>query len=200
MKARAIYVLLAPALLWSQALTRGERDYAMSQLHATRKMLLDALADLTPAQFQYKPAAGGRSIAEWVEQVILAEDFVAERVRSLLSGPAQPDRKPALEDDAVYRQAADPARAPALGGAALEPRGRFSLPEQAAQAFRERRDRTIAYIASTEDPLRTRFDGQGEQALDAYQWFLRLAGYTERIVEEIHRIKADAKFPRRPGA
>lgn len=200
MNLRLMLPLLAPALLCSQALTRGERDYAMSQLHATRKMLLDAIADLSPAQWKFKPAPGHRSIAECVEHVILAEDFVFERARRLLDSPAQPDRKPSLEDEAVYRQAADPAREPALRDASLEPRGRFALPEPAAQAFRERRDRTIAYIASTEDPLRSRFEAQGDQALDAYQLFLRLAGHTERIVEEINRIKADAKFPRRTGS
>lgn len=199
MKPRLTFSVLAPALLFSQALSQGERDYAMSQLHATRKMVLDAVAELSPAQWKFKPA-GGRSIAEWVEHVILAEDFVFERARRLLASPAQPDRKPVLEDDAVYRQAADPARAPGLGDPSLEPRGRFSQPEQAAQAFRERRDRTIAYIAGTEDALRSRFDGAGDNALDAYQWFLRLAGHTERVVEEINRVKADPKFPRKPGA
>lgn len=191
--------IVAPALLLSQALSRGERDYAMSQLHATRKMLLDAVTELSPAQWTFKPGGDRRSIAEWVEHVLLAEDYVLERVRRLSAGPAQPDRKPAWEDDAVYRRAADPTHEPALGGASLEPRGRIALPEEAAQAFRQRRDRTIAYVATTEDPLRSRFDGTDEQAVDAYQWLLRLAGHTERVVEEINRIKADPKFPRRPG-
>ncbi|MCS7315298.1 MAG: DinB family protein [Bryobacterales bacterium] len=199
MKLRLIFSLVAPAVLCSQSLSRGERDYAMSQLHATRKMLLDAVQDVSPAQWKFKPAPDRRSIAECVEHIVLAEDFITEKVRQLLQDPAQTDRKPVPEDDAVYRQAADPARAPALGGAALSPRGRFALPEDAAQAFRQRRDRTIAYIATTEDPLRARFDGAGEDALDAYQLFLRLAGHTERMVEEINRIKTDPKFPRSPG-
>ncbi len=196
---RWMVALLPVGLLWPQALTQGERDYAMSQLHATRKMLLDAIADLTPAQWRFKPG-GGRSIAECIEHVILAEDFVSERVQRLLAEPPQRDRRSTLDDDAVYRQAADATREPAFADAMLSPRGRFALPEEAARAFRERRDRTIAYVATTQDPLRLRLDGAGEQALDAYQWFVRLAGFTERIVEEIQRIKADPKYPRGRGA
>jgi hypothetical protein len=197
MKRSAFLLGLLASFVWAQTLTQGERDYAMSQLHATRKMLLDAIAGLSPAQWKFKPATEAWSIGQYVEHVILAEDHVRQHVEALLKKPPASERQSALDNDTLYSRAADPDQPPTIAGPAVEPKGRYATAEQAAQAFRERRDRTIAYIASTSDPLRAHADGNGPDALDAYQWFIRLAGHTERCVARINRIKAERNFPSR---
>lgn len=168
----------------------------MSQLHATRKMFLDAISGLSDAQWRFKPAPEAWSIAECAEHVALAEDFFFQRVQQLLASPAQPDRKATLEDEKIYAQGVDRTRKVKTTEALL-PRGRWPTPEQLSEYFRQRRARTIAYVEKTTDPLRAHFDGPGPEALDAYQWLVRLAAHTERHVMQIEEIKAHPKFPRR---
>ena len=38
--------------LWAGGLTQGDRDYALSQLHATRKMFVDTVSRLSAAQWK----------------------------------------------------------------------------------------------------------------------------------------------------
>jgi len=191
----ALWLCLLPAC--SQTLTRGERDYLMSQLHATRKMFLDALSGLSDAQWRFKPSPDRWSIAECAEHVALTEDFIFQRVQQLLKSPAQPDRKAAREDQAIYQEGVDRTRKRQVSEPALLPKGRWASPEQVAAYFRQRRDRAISYVETTQDPLRIHFDRPGPEALDAYQWLVRLAAHTERHVAQIEEIKSDARFPKR---
>ena len=43
-------------------MTQEERDFAMSSLHASRKLFLDAIAGLSDAQWKFKPAPDRWSI------------------------------------------------------------------------------------------------------------------------------------------
>ncbi len=188
--------LLALTPLWPQTLSRGERDYALSQLHATRKMFLDALAGLSDAQWRFKPSPERWSIAECAEHVLLTEDFLFERLRRALQSPAQPERKAAQEDARVYETAVDRSRKAQATEPAILPQGRWKSPEELAAQFRQRRDRTIAYVESTQDPLRAHFTSAAPEALDAYQLLILIAGHSERHVAQINEVKADPKFPR----
>jgi len=189
--------LLACAPAWSQTLSRSERDYAMSQLHATRKLFLDAIAGLSEGQWRFKPSPERWSIAECAEHVALTEDFLFGRVQQMLRTPAAPERKSALEDPKVYEMGVDRSRKAQATEPAILPKGRWALPEEVGAYFRQRRDRTIAYVESTQDPLRAHFSDSTAEALDAYQMLIMLAAHTERHVAQIDEIKADPKFPRR---
>lgn len=187
---------LAFAPATPQTLSQGERDYAMSQLHATRKLFLDAITGLSVQQWRFKPSPESWSIAECAEHVALTEDFLFSRVEALLGSPAEPERKPALEDAKVYELGIDRSRKRQATEAAILPKGRWGSPEEVAAYFRQRRDRTIAYVESTDDPLRIHFSGPGGDAMDAYQLLIMLAAHTERHVAQINEIKADPKYPR----
>jgi len=67
---------LAASALYGESLSQGERDRAMSHLHATRKMFLDTVSGLTPAQWTFKPAAERWSIAECAEHIAVSEEFI----------------------------------------------------------------------------------------------------------------------------
>jgi hypothetical protein len=57
MTVKTVVVLcISAAMLVAQPLSRGERDRAMSHLHATRKMLLDEVT--CRAQWRFKPVPG----------------------------------------------------------------------------------------------------------------------------------------------
>jgi hypothetical protein len=70
-----------------EPLEQGRRDFAMSQLHATRKMFLDATANLTPEQWRFKAAPDRWSIAECAEHIAVSEDFIWAAVQKIVAGP-----------------------------------------------------------------------------------------------------------------
>ena len=55
MKSVLLLGIALAGLLPAQTLQQGERDRAMSHLHATRKQFLDALANVSEAQWNWKP-------------------------------------------------------------------------------------------------------------------------------------------------
>jgi uncharacterized damage-inducible protein DinB len=192
----ALILALAGAPLWAQALTQGERDFVMSELHATRKTLLDSVAGLSQAQWNFKPAPDRWSIAEIVEHLVLSEDYMFQSAQEMLKSPAVTPRAADRGQDAkVLSRMADrshKAQAPAQ----LQPTGRWASPAVLVEQFKLRRDRTITYLQTTQDALRAHLSGTGPDAFDAYQALLMISGHTARHVAQIEEVKADPNYPR----
>ncbi len=197
MMKRTLPALLLAAALWGQGLTRRDRDFALSHLHATRKLFLDAIAGLTAAQWAFKPAPERWSIAECAEHVALSEDFMFERVQQMLKAPATPGRKSTVSDDELMKGWVDRSQKAKASEPRTEPRARWETPAKLAEHFIARRERTLDYVRTTEDDLRSHFAGAGTgEAMDAYQWLLSIAGHTERHVLQINEVKADPRYPK----
>ena len=196
MKRATVSLLLAAAALGAQPLTQHDRDYALSQLHASRRVFLDAIAGLTPEQWKFKPAPDRWSIAECAEHVALSEELMFERVQRMLKGPASPGQTSAVKDDELMKGWLDRSQKAQAAGA-TQPTGRWATPARLAEHFKQRRERTLEYVRTTQDPLRSHF-GAGVAAgkLDAYQWLLGIAGHTERHVLQINEVKADPGYPK----
>ena len=88
----SLATLAMPAL--PQSLTKEERERAMSELHATRKLFLDSVADLSEAQWNFKPAPAVWSVAECAEHIALSEDRLYDLVtQKLMTSPAEPEKR-----------------------------------------------------------------------------------------------------------
>src|SRR5579859_740187 len=75
-------------------LSQHDRDFAMSSLHATRKLFLDSVAGLTPEQWTFKAAPDRWSIAECAEHIALAEDFISNLARvQAMKTPVAPEKR-----------------------------------------------------------------------------------------------------------
>ena len=175
-------------------MTKGERERAMSELHASRKLLLDATTGLSKAQWEWKPAPGRWSVADVVEHLALTEDLLTGLYRKTVAGPVSDklDAKPKDEQVlAQFRSREVKANAPEP----IVPKRTFATPEAALAAFKQRRDASIAFIESNQDPdVRKKLvEGFG---IDAYQVYLGMAGHTERHVDQIREIKATAGYPK----
>ncbi len=183
-----------------QPLSQSDRNFAMSDLHATRKRFLDAVAGLSQAQWEFKPAPDRWSIAECAEHLAISEDVVFDRVRQMLGSPAQPARKAEVKDKDKDRVVLDkfPDRSSKREAPeSLLPRRRWAKPEEAVAHFRASRDRNIAYVEKTQDELRSHFaENRVLGLIDAFQQVLIISAHTERHVRQIEELKADPKFPR----
>ncbi len=197
---KRVIPLLAFAVAAAAAtLTQGERDFAMSHLHASRKLFLNAVAGLSEAQWKFKPAPDRWSIAECAEHIALTEDAIFQLVteKILKSPPAAglPRATRADDEQLIHRlkDRSQRAQAPEL----LRPSGRWPSRESLIEHFKQSRDRTIAFVEATQEDLRAHVAPHPvREHMDAYQWLLLLAAHAERHTAQIEEIKADPKFPR----
>ncbi len=189
---------LAP-VAFSQGLPQGDRNRAMSELHATRKQFLDAVAGLSAAQWNFKPSETAWSVAEVAEHIALSEDFLFEFVtKKILANPAEPEKKSQVKDDAVLTWFRDRSKK-VQAMETLTPKRRWPTPQAAVEHFRQIRDRTIAYIQTTPDNLRAHFAPPNPTLgqLDAYQCLLMISAHSARHVAQIEEVKAHPGFPAR---
>lgn len=189
----ALAPLFSPA---QSSLTEGERTAAISLLQRTRADLLTSVAGLTPAQLTWKADSSRWSIAQCVEHITLAEIGIFMQQQGAMQAPADPARRAEvkLTDEQVVQYLTNrkgKAEAPAI----IRPTGRFPTVEAALQAFGQQRDKTIAYVQTTPDDLRTHYWKHFIGLVDAYQTILLLAAHSERHRLQIEEVKATLAFP-----
>lgn len=193
---KKLILLLAVAIvpLCAGTLSRGERDFAMSHLHASRKMFLDAIAGFSEAQWKFKPGPDRWSIAECAEHIALSEDFLFQMVtEKVMKSEAAPPSEPTgrEKDEALIEMIRDRSKK-ASAPESLKPSGRWTTREALLEDFKKSRARTIAYVESTQDDLRS----HSRNNMDAYQWLLMISAHTERHIAQINEVKANPDFPR----
>jgi hypothetical protein len=178
-------------------MTKAERAYLLSELKASEAGLLTSIKDLTPAQWTFKASPDAWSIEECAEHLILAEDLIFGEAQKTLQTPAVARLTNATSegDHQVVAQLEDrsqKAKAPKV----LQPAGKFPTPESAAQEFRLRRDKTIAYVKTTHDPLRIHVgDGPTGSPADVYQFILEMAAHSARHTAQIREVKLSSGYP-----
>lgn len=183
----------------AQTLSQGERDFALSALHGSRKLFLDAVAGLSDAQLKWKPDAKTWSVMEVAEHIVASEEFLASMAQKALQSPADPSKRqpnPRERDANILAGAADRSQK-AQAPAELAPKGRFRSMEELTAEFRRLRDRNIAFVRETQQDLRSHFAPSPVGDLDALQWYIFLAGHSERHVAQIRELMANPGFPKK---
>ena len=194
-----IALLTAAAPAFGETLTKEERERGMSELHATRKLFLDATAGLSEAQWNFKPAPEVWSVAEVAEHIAVSEDMILGMVtEKIMKTPAEPDKRAEVKgkDQIILEKVVDRSQkvqAPEM----LRPTHRWTTRQTLIDHFKESRDRTIAYVENTQDDLRAHF---GEHPLlklmDGYQWILLISAHSHRHTLQIEEVEANPNFPR----
>jgi len=200
-----VFAAFAASLLPAQTLTQHEREFAMSHLHASRKIFLDAVAGLTPEQWNFKPSPERWSVAECAEHITVSEDFIFGLIQNqILKSPAAPEKRAEVKgkDEAVVQQIPDRSQkftAPET----LVPKKRWPDPDTMIAHFKESRDSHIHYVDTTQDDLRDHFMVHPAMGmLDAYQWILLLSAHTERHTAQIKEVLSSGQHQagaRSPG-
>lgn len=187
-------ILSIVSSMTAEPLKQGERDRAMSYLHATRKQFLDIVTTVTAEQLRFKPAANRWSIAEIAEHLTLVEDSVYEAAQTaLLRPPTEPN--PGLDEKIQQGVASRARRVQAPEG--FVPAGRWTTAAELAGEFKTRRDRNIEFIQTTSAEMRRHaLPHPALGPLDAYQWFLFAAAHADRHIQQMREVAADPAFPK----
>ncbi|MEP7367058.1 MAG: DinB family protein [Acidobacteriota bacterium] len=185
--------------VFADPLEKGERDRAMSYLHATRKQFVDAVAGVSPEQAKWKAAPERWSVAEVAEHIAMAEDYIFGMLTGqLLKGPQATAQQKALtegKDELIQKMV--PARTNKVQAPEpIVPKGKFASLEDTKKAFLASRDRTIRFIEKTDISLRDYVAPHPAlKELDSYQWVLFLAAHTERHLKQLQEVKDSPGYP-----
>ena len=194
---KLLLAILAASLLPAESISQGERDRAMSYLHATRKQFIDSLAGVSEAQWKWKPSPQVWSIAEVAEHIALSEDLIFSAVKATVAAPVDEaaTTKTKGKDEMVMKMIVDrsvKAQAPEM----LRPVNKWKSASDLTAHFKDSRDNTIEYVKTTTEDLRKHVRPHPLlKELDAYQWTLLIAGHCERHILQLNEVKTMPGYP-----
>jgi LysM repeat protein len=185
----------AASSLHAQDVTQADKEKALQYLETTKKGVIDATKGLSDAQWNFKPGPDRWSIAQCMEHIAAAEDFIRGMdVEQVMKAPAAADRDLKKTDDAVIAMVPDRShklQAPEP----LVPTNRFGSPQGSVKHFLESRDKTEDFVKTTPG-LRDHVSDSPMGKLDGYEFVLLIAAHSERHTKQILEVKADPNYPR----
>ena len=189
-------ILFASFAARAQELTQAEKDKdpPISRIH--QKDVLDATKGLSPAQWNFKPAPDRWSIAECMEHIAAAEDFIRDNIiNGVMKAPPAPGRDVAAIDAGILENV--PARKTKVQAPEpIKPTNRFGSPEAAIKHFVESRAITEDFLKTTPGLRDHAADSPAGGKWDAYEFILLIAAHSERHTNQIKEVKADPNYPK----
>jgi hypothetical protein len=190
-------LLLIGAAAPAQEVTPAEKDRALQYLETTKKNVLEATKGLSEAQWNFKPAPDRWSVAQVMEHIAAAEDFIRTLTKEkIMAAPAgEPGRDLKKTDEAVLAMVPD-RTSKVQAPEPLVPTNRFATPEGSIKHFVESRAETEGFL-KTATGMRDHVSDSPLGKLDAYEFVLLIAAHSERHTKQINEVKADANFPKK---
>src|SRR3982751_4732949 len=175
--------------------TPREKALAAAYLGSTRDELIDAVRDLSPAQWAFQRAPGEWCAAEVVEHLAILEGRIQMLIAMLpKAAPAEPGRNDADNDEFIIETV--PRRTSRFQAPETSRPKRDCTPAEALHLFTESRRRT-GHLLETANCLRGRVVPHPVLGpWDGYQWILEAAAHTARHTDQIREIKSADGFPR----
>jgi len=137
------------ALAVAQSLTPSEREKGINYLEQTRNDVIAATKGLSDAQMKFKPAPDRWSIAETLEHITLAEDYLFSNVtQNIMRAQAGPAGRDTAKVDALILSAVPDRSQKRHAPGPLVPSGRWTTAEMLAH-FEQSRAKTISFLKST---------------------------------------------------
>ncbi|HTS27312.1 MAG TPA: DinB family protein [Bryobacteraceae bacterium] len=180
----------------------SDLDRAHLYLQETRNLVVGATRGLSPSQWEFKPAPDRWSIAQIVEHMVLAQDFVLGPVREQLAKAPAPRAAAGRQADEVVIDKMPDRTAKFQAPDFLQPTGRWT-PSVSMDHLLKNYAELVKYLETTPDlrqhavdaPALKAISEGGYDTMDGYQSILLVAAHTERHTKQILEVCADANFP-----
>lgn len=192
-----VFAMMAGAAASAQEVTQADKERALQYLESTKKNVLEATKGLSEAQWNFKPAPDRWSVAQVMEHIAAAEDFLLtlDKEKVMMSPAGDAGRDVKKTDDGVLAMVPDrtnKVQAPEP----LVPTNRFGSPDGSIKHFVESRATTESFLKDTAG-LRDHVLDSPMGKLDAYEFVLLIAAHSERHTKQINEVKADPNFPKK---
>lgn len=199
LRAAAAIAILACAgatAVRAQEVTPTEKERAIQYLEKTREGVLEATKGLSEAQWNFKAGPDRWSIAQVMEHIAAAEDYIRGTVaEKVMAAPAVPGRDLKKTDDAVLAMMPDRSHK-AQAPEPLVPTNRFGSPDGSLKHFLESRAATEQFLKTTPGLRDHAVDSPLGMKLDGYEFVLLIAAHSERHTKQILEVKADPNYPK----
>ena len=185
-----------------EKLTPSEIEEGRHYLEQAEENVFSAIQSLSEAQCKYRPAAGGWSIAENVEHIVIIQERVLGPIgEALAQSPETQSSHSEIIESIIKTKFADRSRkfkAPEF----VQPTGQWTIPEslnrlsENTQRLKERLEnaRGLRLHRIPSPPLNAVTEGT-YTLMDGYQWILTVAAHTERHTNQILEVKGEPNFP-----
>jgi uncharacterized damage-inducible protein DinB len=199
LRAAAAIAILACAgatAVRAQEVTQAEKEKTLQYLESTKKGVLEATKGLSEAQWNFKAGPDRWSIAQVMEHIAAAEDYIRGLViEKVMLAPAVPGRDVKATDDAVLAKVPDRSQK-AQAPEPLVPTNRFGTPDAAIKHFVESRAKTEEFLKTTPGLRDHAVDSPMGVKMDPYEFVLLIAAHSERHTKQILEVKADPNYPK----
>ena len=190
-----IGVLFLTGHLVAQTITEEERMRSLSLLISSSKKLRELTANLSDEQLKFKPAENRWSIQDNTDHLVSSEKLVWNLIAQSLEIQSA-DQNSDFTDDEFVQMLSTRGDRKFNAPEKLRPSGNEAIPfKELIKDFDVGRMRTIEFIGTTNQDLRSHFQRSPIGALDTYQWTLQIGAHTLRHIEQIEEIKANKNFP-----
>jgi len=191
-----VCALLFAATARAQELSPAEKERTLAYLESTKKDVLEAVKDLSPAQWNFKPTPDRWSIAECMEHIAAAEDYIRGMIETgVMKAPAAPGRDTAAIDAGIIANVPE-RKNKVQAPDAIKPTNRFGSPQGSIDHFVESRAKTEDFLKSTAGLRDHAADSPTGQKWDAYEFILLISAHSERHTNQIKEVKADPNYPK----
>ena len=192
----AILVCAGATAVRAQEVTQVEKEKTLQYLESTKKGVLEATKGLSEAQWNFKAGPDRWSIAQVMEHIAAAEDYIRGLViEKVMLAPAVPGRDVKATDDAVLAKVPDRSQK-AQAPEPLVPTNRFGSPDAAIKHFVESRAKTEEFLKTTPGLRDHAVDSPMGVKMDPYEFVLLIAAHSERHTKQILEVKADPNYPK----
>ncbi len=182
----------------SDVLSKKERKFAAEHMKNTKTELQDAIKGLSAAQLTYEVSADKWSVQECVYHIAISEKTLWAMLETSMKAGPTPEKKKDLKftDEQVIKRVEDRTNKTKTFSP-LEPQNTpYKSLDEAMNDFKTSRAAHIKYIKATSEDLRNHFVQMPFGMLDCYQLCLMISSHTDRHVQQLNEVKADAGFPK----
>jgi hypothetical protein len=180
-------------------MTKDERSRAIKMLMDSQKEFLDAVENISDAQWNYRASPFKWSVGLVAEHIALTQDRIFSIVERSLAQKPNPDweSKTAGKEELLVRvlpNRTGRAQAPVE----VRPTGKLAR-DEVIKRFKESRARILEFAEKTDLPLKAHtFDNPFPvfNTLNAYDWLLYISLHTTRHNKQIAEVKASTGYPK----
>ena len=196
-KLLSLFGLSALLLTGLFAQTAEERASATAYLKKTEAGVIDGAKGLSAAQLAFKSAPDRWSVAEVLEHIASAEDFLMDMVHGqVMTAPARPPGDDVKAIDAMVQTMLTDRSHKLQAPEPLKPNNRYGSAADSLKHFEASRAATIKFLNDTKDLRDHAIDSPLGKKLDGYEWVLFIAAHSERHTKQLLEVKADPGFPK----
>ena len=179
-------------------ISKKERKSAIDLLKDTEKGVIKAVAGLSEAQLNFKPAPDKWSVEDCVKHIATTEQSLWQMTNGAIQQAGNPEKRADIKatDEEVIKMTENREHK-VKTAPSMEPQNTpYKSLAEALASFKTDRAKLINYVKTTDADLRNHVITMPPGSFDSYQMILLIAAHSNRHTQQIEEVKADPNFPK----